>query len=101
MKCEIREECTREIQSALESNLEALQEHIAEQDKSMNDLNENTDKQVKIFGDVMQKHLWEFEAKKNRFFEFDGARSFLFWVGQVLSVLSFFLLLYFVFGGGK
>lgn len=99
MKCEITESCNQEIKTALQGNLKALQEHISQHEKSLSAYIEKTDKKMKKLNEVMKNHLFDFEEKKRKFFQFDSIKSFLFWTSQVVSIVTLILLLYFCFGG--
>lgn len=52
---------------------------------------------AKNIHDFMVSELNDFEARKRRFFMFDGAKNFFFWFSQVVGIFSFGLLVYFVF----
>lgn len=44
----------------------------------------------------MNISLSNFKEKQDRFFEFDSIKSFVFWTGAVLNILTFVLLLYLI-----
>lgn len=100
LKCDIRQECTKEIKTALQSNIDALQSNISDHEKKINDFIDQSDQSMKQINDMIQKHLLSFNESKRKFFQFDGVKMVLFWVGQIMSVFTLVLLVYFLFGVG-
>lgn len=81
LKDNIKAECSKEIKNALQGNIRALQTNVAEYEKRINELISKTDEQMKEVNDKMQKHLWDFEEKKRKFFILIVLKIFSF--GQV------------------
>lgn len=100
LKDNIKAECSKEIKNALQGNIRALQTNVAEYEKRINELISKTDEQMKEVNDKMQKHLWDFEEKKRKFFHFDSAKNIFFWSSQAVSFGTLGLLVYFLFFRG-
>lgn len=100
MKDNIKAECSKEVKNALQGNIRALQTNVAEYEKRIDELISKTDEQMKEVNDKMQKHLWDFEEKKRKFFHFDSAKNIFFWASQAVSFGTLGLLVYFLFFRG-
>lgn len=86
LKDEIRESTVQEVQSALQANLKAIQ-------KETKAIEKETDALIS----VMNKKIRELDDSKNRFFKYEGAKMYLFWVGMGSNVIILILLVSFLF----
>ncbi|MDD4165373.1 MAG: hypothetical protein PHD66_09280 [Eubacteriales bacterium] len=77
---------------------------VAEVRESLKDINSELQQEAeairadaKNIHDFMVSQLNDFEDRKRRFFMFDGAKNVFFWISQAVGILSFGLLVYFLF----
>lgn len=96
LKCEIKEECSIEIQKALEGNSKALEDNIKNYSKRLKFGTDAFNERMKKYNDKMQTHLNDFENKKKNFFQFDTFRGLLFWVSQIVMIALFVKVFFFL-----
>lgn len=46
---------------------------------------------------TMESHLKAYKRKQEKFFEMDGMRSYVFWIGQIATAVNLLLLIYLLF----
>jgi len=85
----VKEAAVYEVQEGLKDNKEALNSAV----KRITEYEKNIIK-------VMKERLNEFEEQKDKLFAFDRIRTAIFWSGCVCNVLTFLLLIYFLFFRG-
>lgn len=93
----VRESTTQEVKNALQLNLKELQTNIEKYNQTMENGISNIDKSMNGYSLQMQQHLYDFQQKKRRLFQFDGAKNIFFWLGQATNIGTLILLVYFLF----
>lgn len=85
LKDEVRESTVREVEKALQANIEAIQGATKEIEKETDTLKT-----------VMGQKVRELENSKNSFFKYEGKKIYVFWAGMVCNIITFILLLFFL-----
>ena len=71
LRDEVRESTVQEVKKALQANLEAIQR-----------VTEALEKESETLTAVMKQKVRELEESKERFFQFEGTKEYLFWAGM-------------------
>ena len=75
LRDEVRESTVQEVKKALQANLEAIQR-----------VTEALEKESETLTAVMKQKVRELEESKERFFQFEGTKEYLFWAGMTCSI---------------
>jgi len=105
---QVKEATVREVRQSLKDTNDAINTScnkfqrtlltaVNDAETEMKATAENFNQEVDKINMALDEKLRELDSKQREFFAFEGAKSFFFWLSQLVSLGTFALLIYFLF----